>query len=161
MEVACVDRLNLLELAPGGHLGRFCIWTKAAVEKMDSIFGTHSAASSVKKGYVLPRAIMTNADVSRHINSDELQSVVKAPKKDHKVAHGVLKRNPLTNKKMLDKLNAYAATQRKAAREAKKTHGKGDNKISKAFYKQLKVESEYEGEDFEGFNTWLGTNAQE
>lgn len=38
-EVACVDRLNLLQLAPGGHLGRFCIWTKSAVEKLDKIFG--------------------------------------------------------------------------------------------------------------------------
>jgi len=27
------------QLAPGGHLGRFCIWTKSAVEKLDKIFG--------------------------------------------------------------------------------------------------------------------------
>ena len=39
VEVASVDRLNLLQLAPGGHLGRFCIWTKSAVEKLDKIFG--------------------------------------------------------------------------------------------------------------------------
>ena len=35
MEIACVDRLNLLKLAPGGHLGRFVIWTQAAFEKLD------------------------------------------------------------------------------------------------------------------------------
>jgi hypothetical protein len=29
-----------LQLAPGGHLGRFCIWTKSAFEKLDAIFGT-------------------------------------------------------------------------------------------------------------------------
>jgi hypothetical protein len=34
----------------------------------------------VKKGYKLPRACMTNADVTRLINSDEVQSVVNAPK---------------------------------------------------------------------------------
>lgn len=39
VEVACVDRLNLLQLAPGGHLGRFCIWTKSAFEKLDAVFG--------------------------------------------------------------------------------------------------------------------------
>lgn len=39
MEVCSVDRLNLLQLAPGGHLGRFCVWTKSAVEKLDAIFG--------------------------------------------------------------------------------------------------------------------------
>lgn len=34
-----MERLNLLQLAPGGHLGRFCIWTKSAVEQLDKIFG--------------------------------------------------------------------------------------------------------------------------
>ncbi|KAJ6382071.1 hypothetical protein OIU77_030678 [Salix suchowensis] len=33
VEVANVERLNLLKLAPGGHLGRFVIWTKSAIEK--------------------------------------------------------------------------------------------------------------------------------
>ena len=28
VETACVDRLNLLTLAPGGHIGRFCVWTQ-------------------------------------------------------------------------------------------------------------------------------------
>ncbi|KAH8505580.1 hypothetical protein H0E87_012708 [Populus deltoides] len=31
-EVANVERLNLVRLAPGGHLGRFVIWTKSAIE---------------------------------------------------------------------------------------------------------------------------------
>lgn len=39
VEVASVDSLNLLQLAPGGHLGRFCIWTKSAFDKLDTIFG--------------------------------------------------------------------------------------------------------------------------
>lgn len=35
VETACVDRLNLLTLAPGGHMGRFCVWTqvRGMVEK--------------------------------------------------------------------------------------------------------------------------------
>ena len=29
-----VDALNLLKLAPGGHVGRFCIWTESAFKKL-------------------------------------------------------------------------------------------------------------------------------
>ena len=29
-----VDNLNLLKLAPGGHVGRFCIWTESAFKKL-------------------------------------------------------------------------------------------------------------------------------
>jgi len=36
-----VSRLNLLQLAPGGHLGRLVIFTKDAFEQLDSIFGTY------------------------------------------------------------------------------------------------------------------------
>ncbi len=42
--------------------------------------GTVEAASEQKKGYKLPRAPMTNSDLTRLINSDEVQSVVR-PKK--------------------------------------------------------------------------------
>merc|ERR1712154_716013 len=36
----CVDRLNLLKIAPGGHVGRFCIWTESAFKRLDNIYGT-------------------------------------------------------------------------------------------------------------------------
>lgn len=42
--------------------------------------GTVEAESTQKKGYKLPRAPMTNSDLTRLINSDEVQSVVR-PKK--------------------------------------------------------------------------------
>ena len=32
-----VDALNLLKLAPGGHVGRFCIWTEAAFKKLGEL----------------------------------------------------------------------------------------------------------------------------
>merc|ERR1712064_155565 len=35
-----VDNLNLLKLAPGGHVGRFCIWTESAFKKLDGLYGT-------------------------------------------------------------------------------------------------------------------------
>merc|ERR1719158_116546 len=64
VEVASVERLNLLQLAPGGHLGRFCVWSKAAFERLDAIYGTHRAKSE-KNGYQPPRAMMSNADLPR------------------------------------------------------------------------------------------------
>lgn len=39
VELCCVSRLNLLQLAPGGHMGRFCIWSQAALEQLDTIYG--------------------------------------------------------------------------------------------------------------------------
>merc|ERR1712203_834130 len=40
VDTISVDELNLLKLAPGGHVGRFCIWTESAFKKLDAIYGT-------------------------------------------------------------------------------------------------------------------------
>lgn len=52
VELINVRRLNLLQLAPGGHLGRFVIWTEGAFKALDDIFGTFDKASSYKKDYL-------------------------------------------------------------------------------------------------------------
>lgn len=119
VEVTSVDSLNLLDLAPGGHLGRFCIWTKGAFEKLDSLFGTYEKGADLKTGYNLPRGAMTNADLARIINSDEVQSVCKAAVKD--VVSIPQKRNPLKNKDVMLALNPFAdaAKARAAAKEKK------------------------------------------
>ena len=52
VEVVNVRRLNLLQLAPGGHLGRFVIWTEGAFGLLDEVFGTFDKASTYKKDYV-------------------------------------------------------------------------------------------------------------
>jgi large subunit ribosomal protein L4e len=123
VELVCVTRLNLLQLAPGGHLGRFCIWTKDAFLRLDSIFGTQDKKSQQKKGFRLPRAVMTNSDLTRIINSDEIQSALRA--KYHKRRPSQHKKNPLRNLNALVKLNPYAITLRRrailAAEKAKKT----------------------------------------
>jgi hypothetical protein len=87
-------------------MGRFCIWTKSAFEKLDEVFGTQSAASKQKGGFKVPRALMSNPDLNRVINSDEIQSIVKPPKNHH--ARAPLKKNPLTNLGAMLKLNPYA-----------------------------------------------------
>lgn len=106
VELAHVERLNLLQLAPGGHMGRFCIWTKSAFAALDGVFGTASALSTQKSGYKLPRPLMSNPDLNRVINSDEIQSVVKPPKDHH--ARAPLKKNPLRNLGAMLKLNPYS-----------------------------------------------------
>lgn len=121
VEVTTVDNLNLLDLAPGGHLGRFIIWTKGAFDKLDTLFGTYDNGSAAKKGFHLPRAEMTNADLARIINSDEVQSVVRAAVTESKELP--IKRNALKNHEVMVALNPFAAT-RKARAEAKLSEDK-------------------------------------
>jgi large subunit ribosomal protein L4e len=52
VELVNVTRLNLLQLAPGGHLGRFVIWTEGAFAALDEVFGTTEKASVYKKDYL-------------------------------------------------------------------------------------------------------------
>jgi large subunit ribosomal protein L4e len=176
VDVASVDALNLLQLAPGGHLGRFCIWTKSAFDKLDAIFGTASTPSEVKRGFKLPRSMMTNADVARLINSDEVQSVVRPPRATA-IRAKPLKKNPLKNFGALVKLNPHAkVTRRNAITSSAKgqkaraailekvragvstnqARPKEQKAVGKAFYKQMIVDSEYQGEDYEVFDKWLG-----
>jgi len=111
VELCQVDRLNLLNLAPGGHLGRFCIFTAPAFARLDEIFGTADGGSS-KVGYCLPRHIVTNGDLERIINSDAVQSKLRPSIKQQKL-HG-RKKNPLTNLGVMVRLNPYALTMKRA-----------------------------------------------
>ena len=52
VELVNVRTLNLLQLAPGGHLGRFVIWTAGAFALLDEVFGTFDKASTFKKDYM-------------------------------------------------------------------------------------------------------------
>lgn len=107
VETCNVHRLNILQLAPGGHLGRFCIFTQDAFDELNKVFGTYAATSEEKKGYTLPRALMSCADLSRIINSDQVQAKLKDIKHNVRV-HDKTKKNPLKNKAMMLKLNPYA-----------------------------------------------------
>jgi large subunit ribosomal protein L4e len=112
VEVASVESLNLLQLAPGGHLGRFVIWTRGAFEKLNAIWGSTTRESTQKSGYTLPRSLMANSDLTRIINSDEVQSKLRPAKKGVKRYNK--KRNPLKNLGALVKLNPHALALRRA-----------------------------------------------
>lgn len=108
-----VDRLNLLKVAPGGHVGRFCIWTESAFKKLDSIYGTWTKKSAVKNDYNLPMNKMTNNDLARLLKSDEIQKVIRRPQKTR--VRRVLKKNPLKNIRVMTRLNPFAPVQKKNA----------------------------------------------
>lgn len=154
VDLAHVERLNLLQLAPGGTFGRLIVWTEGAFRKLNAIFGTHNGPSQQKKGYMLPRPVMVNADVGRLINSDEVQSVVR-PALEGGVKYSQ-KKNPLKNvgimrrlfpgihavrkanlKKQTKGTRQYEQVQKKKADRIKavKTYKRKAN--SKAFYRKM------------------------
>jgi large subunit ribosomal protein L4e len=111
VELAQVDRLNILQLAPGGHVGRFVIFTQGAFKKLDHIFGTYRKDAEGKKDYKLPRSVLANADLARIINSDEVQTAVRPAVKATKGTSQ--KKNPLVNLGAMVKLNPHALTARR------------------------------------------------
>jgi hypothetical protein len=113
VELVSVTRLNLLQLAPGGHVGRFIIWTRDAFERLNSIYGTYKASSSEKADFSLPFPIVSNADIGRIANSHEVQSVLRPKVKRSRFF--VLKKNPLKNLGFMVKLNPYAKVARRTA----------------------------------------------
>ncbi|PXF47935.1 60S ribosomal protein L4-A [Gracilariopsis chorda] len=132
LDLCSVHRLNLLQLAPGGHVGRFIIWTEAAVNKLDTIYGTGETGTSMKSNYMLPKCIISNSDVARIINSDEIQSVVR-PIAERKM-HIQRKKNPLRNKHMMYKLNPHARVRKPETKLEKTPY---DKAIGQAFYEKM------------------------
>jgi large subunit ribosomal protein L4e len=133
VELTLVDNLSLLDLAPGGHLGRFVVWTKGAFEKLDSLFGTYDEGAKFKNGFNLPRSSMTNADLTRIINSDEIQSIVKPASAGASITIPV-KRNPLRNSDVKIALNPYHAEVKAREQKQEKASAADKSKAKKAAY---------------------------
>lgn len=110
-----VAKLNLIRLAPGGHVGRFCIWTESAFRKLDTIYGTWKKQSTEKKNYNLPMPTMVNTDLNRLLRSQEITSQLRPANKKAPERKG-LKKNPLKNIRVMFKLNPYAMTQKRNAK---------------------------------------------
>jgi large subunit ribosomal protein L4e len=140
VELCCVDRLNLLQLAPGGHMGRFCIWSQAAFDELETMYG--------ENGKRIPSQIMTNADLARLINSDEIQSIVNPAKPGQKV-HAP-KRNPLRSVEALEALDPYAAEKRRqvAKAEVDRKAKKAENMAAKRGIVKSKKQYKKAGKEF-------------
>merc|ERR1712088_207712 len=108
-----VESLNILRLAPGGHVGRFLIFTQDAAAALDTIYGSDASASA-KKNWSIPSAVIKNSDLASMLQSDAIQNVLNAPKKTDTVKR-TMKKNPLNNIKAMLKLNPNAASVKRAA----------------------------------------------
>lgn len=117
VDVCHVSRLNLLQLAPGGHLGRLIVFTKDAFSQLDSIFGTYRSTGVMKSGFQLGRNMMSCADLARIINSDQIQSQLRMVRVVNDQRNRG-KKNPLTNKTQMQILNPAAKTMRAAEEKA-------------------------------------------
>jgi len=148
VEVCRVDGLNLLQLAPGGHLGRLIIWSDGAFAKLNEIFNNTASPQ------------MQTGDLARLINSDEVQSAVNPAKE----AAGFIskKKNPLKNDGALVKLNPYALVAKRAETKAQEARAKNKSAVTDArrkkaetskkfkagsakFYKEMNKEDELDG----------------
>merc|ERR1712158_294941 len=132
VETCSVDHLNLLKLAPGGHVGRFCIWTESAFKKLDAIYGTWRKPSEAKKNWNLPMPKMAVTDLSKLLKSEEIRKVLRAPQR--KIKRSVVKTNPLKNVRTMLQLNPYAAVLKKEAElvSAKRLADKAGDAAKKA-----------------------------
>eukprot|EP00824_Muranothrix_gubernata_P001001 TRINITY_DN1119_c2_g4_i1.p1 TRINITY_DN1119_c2_g4~~TRINITY_DN1119_c2_g4_i1.p1 ORF type:complete len:416 (+),score=91.40 TRINITY_DN1119_c2_g4_i1:1-1248(+) len=112
LDVCEVSRLNLLQLAPGGHVGRFIIWTQTAFKQLDKIFGaykrkTEAKLGQQKTGYQLQRPILSTADLGKIINSEEVQKTLKPIILANPKSHDAQNKNPLKNREAMKKLNPF------------------------------------------------------
>ena len=108
--------------------------------------------------FAIPSSVMTNADLSRIINSDEVQSVVNAPKQGSVPRE--LKKNPLRNKSAMAELNPYAASESQA-KQIKSSKSKGKKAVGTAFYQKMIADSDYDNADCENFSAWMATYTPE
>lgn len=114
VQLVPVESLNILRLAPGGHVGRFLIFTEDAFKELDNIYGNFSAGSSNKKNWSIPSAVIQNSDLQSMLQSENIQNVINAPKKTD-TQRRTMKKNPLNNIKAMLKLNPNAAAVKRAA----------------------------------------------
>merc|ERR1712178_414744 len=98
-----------------------------------------SEDNGIKKGFRIPRSMMTNSDLPRIINSDEVQSKVVPAKTQSKFRR--IKKNPLKNLGVMAKLNPLAMAQKRTAHcQAKQAGSKKlkrsteQKQASKAFF---------------------------
>jgi large subunit ribosomal protein L4e len=133
LDTANVNSLNLLHLAPGGHLGRFVIWSKKAFAELDKIFGTFKQESAVKKGFVLPAAMLTNSDITRIIRSEEVRRALK-PKKlqPKKPSVFTAPTNGMKNRRLRLRLNPFTTKQTIASKGMRNAKLVGERRKAKA-----------------------------
>jgi large subunit ribosomal protein L4e len=114
------------------------VWTSSAFAALDEVYGTTTSASALKKDFLLPSNVLANADITRIINSSEIQSVLREPKGEARTKRPfVQKKNPLRNKQVLLRLNPYAAQYSKEKLGQKSTETSKPERAGEQFQKIL------------------------
>ena len=75
IDICSIKSLNLLSLAPGGHIGRLCIWTYSAFSKLDVIF--HFNQNVHNKKSLSSFDTYFNSDLNKIINSNKIQTSIR------------------------------------------------------------------------------------
>ncbi|KAL9656425.1 hypothetical protein ABK040_005190 [Willaertia magna] len=135
VDTCSVHRLNLLRLAPGGHVGRLIVWTESALKALHEQFGSvnneKGAATTVRRSgavYQLPRPVAVDTDVGKILQSDAVLNVIRQKKATtQRKVRFHHKSNPLKNMKALVKLNPLALKEKRLAllRERRSKVGAG------------------------------------
>ncbi|KAM3182140.1 60S ribosomal protein L4B [Hymenolepis weldensis] len=107
-----VKYLNVLKLAPGGHMGRFAIWTEGAFRHLDKLYGTWKEGSHLKTDFHLPSSKMTNTDLNRLLTCQAIRKVLRPRRMGRQRKRSHVKKNPLKNMAALVKLNPNAVYER-------------------------------------------------
>jgi len=111
---------------------------------LNKIFGTYRLGSQQKNGYRLHRTVLTNPDIAKIINSNEIQSVVRTARAN--TAHHEGKRNGLRQRSVKNALNPYNETVARMAKQQTEQNAKKRQEalaakrgISKSLSKDQKV----------------------
>lgn len=69
-----VDLLDIMQLAPGGHVGRLILWTESAFERLRVLYGD-DGIEGVKGSYRLPESKIHCPDPKMLLKSEEVQAL--------------------------------------------------------------------------------------
>merc|ERR1712224_491633 len=148
VESGLVKNLNLINLAPGGHLGRFLIWTRTALEALDCIWGSPTISSSYKIGYELPHALVKNPYFNQLTHNNEIQTIINMSKTTF------IDKHYNTGKCCNDPAGITKLCRPKYKIDRGKTK---PQKIKTNYVDSQPVEyGSYRGKTFEAFQNWLG-----
>lgn len=73
VQICHVSRLNLLQLAPGGHIGRLIVWSKEAMNQLGAVYALKEGT-----GFQIPKNVMENADVTGNLKKRSLPATLGA-----------------------------------------------------------------------------------
>jgi len=104
LDLMDVNKMDLLELAPGGSMGRLVLWTDSAFKHLHSLFGKMGGSSEVLTNYSLPLPQVSTSNLDDYFYSAEIQNLIKIP---NLLETGTCRRSPEEKDKFDSYINMY------------------------------------------------------